>query len=108
MSRTHNELAGITITITPRDINNDPYTPTTVRYRLEDCISGKVLIDWTTITPSTSMDVEIAGNLNAIVDNSLKTPEAKVFTVNTDNGLSTQHFEQYIYYIKNLGYAQVA
>lgn len=106
--RTHNELAGITITITPFDTNGDAYTPTTARYRLDDCQSGNELIDWTAIAvPSTSMQVAIAGSLNAIIDTTLQTPERKIFTVNTDNGLSTQHFEQYRYKVKNLGYAEV-
>ncbi len=109
MSRTHNQLTGITITIEPLDTKGKPYVPTTVRYRLDDCLSGKELIDWTAIAiPSTSMQVDIAGSLNAIVNNALNTPEAKLFTVNTDNGLSTQHFEQYRYNVRNLGYAEVA
>jgi len=108
MSRTHNELAGITITITPFDTSGDPYTPTSARYRLDDCLSGNQLIDWTAIAvPSTSMQVAIAGSFNAIVNNTLNAPEKKVFTVNTDDGLSTQHYEQYFYGVKNLGFAEV-
>jgi len=51
--------------------------------------------------------VDIAGSLNAIVNNLLKTPEKKVFTFNADDGLSTQSYTQYFYKIKNLGFAQV-
>jgi len=109
MSATHNELAAVTVTITPRDNNGDPYTPTTARFRLDDCLSGKELIDWTVIAvPSTSIQVDIAGSFNAIVNNTLQTPEKKVLTFNADNGLSTQSFTQYFYKIKNLGFAQVA
>ncbi len=109
MSATHNERNGVTVTITPRDNNGDPYTPTSARFRLDDCLSGKELVDWTAIAvPSTSMQVDIAGSLNAIVDNTLQTPEKKVLTFNADNGLSTQSYTQYFYKIKNLGFAQVA
>ena len=109
MSATHNELTAVTVTIVPRDINCDPYTPTTARFRVDDCLSGKELIDWTDIVvPLPSMQVEIAGSFNAIVDNTLQTPEKKVLTFNADNGLSTQSFTQYFYKIKNLGFAQIA
>lgn len=108
MSATHNELAGVTVTITPRDNNGDPYTPTTARFRLDDCLSGKELKDWTTIAvPSTSIQVDIAGSLNAIVNDALNAPEEKVLTFNADDGLSTQSYTQYSYKIKNLGFAQV-
>lgn len=110
MSATHDELAAVTVTVTPIDNSNgNPYTPTTARYRLDDCLSGDQLIDWTTIAvPSTSIQIDIAGSLNAIVNNTLNSPEKKVLTFNADNGLSTQSFSQYFYKIKNLGFAQVA
>ncbi len=109
MSATHDELTAVTITVTPRDNNGDPYTPTTARFRLDDCLSGKELIDWTAIAvPSISIQISIAGSLSAIVNNTLNTPEKKVLTFNADNGLSTQSYSQYIYKIKNLGFAQVA
>jgi len=109
MSATHDELAAITVTVTPLDIDKNAYTPTTARYRLDDCLSGNELIDWTTIAvPSTSIQIDIAGSLNAIVDNTLNAPEKKVLTFNADDGLSTQSYTQYFYKIKNLGFAQVA
>ena len=109
MSATHNELTAVTVTITPEETNGDPYTPTTARFRVNDCLSGKELIGWTTIAvPSTSMQVDIAGSFNAIVNDTLQTPEKKVLTFNADNGLSTQTFTEYFYKIKNLGFAQVA
>ena len=109
MSATHDELTAVTITVTPRDNNGDAYTPITARFRLDDCLSGKQLIDWTDIAvPSTSIQVDIAGSFNAIVNGSLNTPEKKVLTFNADNGLSTQSYSQYFYKIKNLGFAQVA
>lgn len=108
MSRIHNELSEVIVTVEPRDTNNNPFTPTTARYRVDDCLTEKELVDWTTIAvPSTSMQIIIPGSINAIIG-SRRTPEPKVLTVNTDKDLSTQHYEEYIYRIKDLKFAQVA
>ncbi len=109
MSRTHNELSEVTVTVNPLDTNCDPYTPTTARYRVDDCKTGRELVGWTSIAvPSTSMQIAIPGTANAIIGTNRTTPESKVVTVNTDKDLSTQHYEEYIYRIKDLGFAQVA
>ena len=109
MSRTINEKTGITVTVRPKDTTGTAYTPTTARYRVDDCRSGKELVAWTTIvTPSTAMPITIPGTANAILNSDRKTPETKVLTVNTDEGLSTQHYEEYKYRVKDLGFAQVA
>ncbi len=109
MSRTHNELSEVVVTATPFDTNGDPYTPTTARYRVDDCKTGRELVAWTTIgSPSTSMQINVPGTANAIIGTNRTTPESKVVTVNTDKDLSTQHYEEYIYRIKDLGFAQVA
>ena len=107
MARIYNELSEVTVTVTPFDTNGDPVTPTTARFRVDDCLTEKELVPWTTIAvPSTSMQISIAGSVNAIIG-SRRTPEPKVLTVNTDKDLSTQHFEEYIYRIKDLKFAQI-
>ncbi len=109
MSRTHNELSEVVVTATPIDTAGDPYTPTTARYRVDDCKTRRQLVDWTTIAvPSTSMQITVPGTANAIIGTNRTTPESKVLTLNTDKDLSTQHYEEYIYRIKDLGFAQVA
>ena len=107
MSRIHNELSQVVVTVKPLDTNNQPYTPTTARYRVDDCRSERVLVGWTTITtPSTSMQIVIPGSANAIIEDR-RNPEPKVLTVNTDKGLATEHNEEYEYLVKNLKFAQV-
>lgn len=108
MGRIYNELSVVTITINPFDTNGDPHTPTTARYRLDDCLTKEQLIDWTDIpTPSTSMQVIIPSVNNAIIGER-RNPEPKVMTVNTDKGLVTEHFGEYIYRIRDLKFAEVA
>jgi len=108
VGKIYNELSEVTVTVEPIDTAGDPYTPTTARYRVDDCLSEDELVAWTTIpTPSTSMQITIPGSVNAIIG-SRRTPEPKVVTVNTDNGLATQTFEEYIYRVKDLKFAQIA
>lgn len=107
MAKIHAELSEVTVTVTPIDVKGDPYTPTTARYRVDDCLTENELVAWTTIdTPSISMQITIPGSVNAIIG-SRRTPEPKVLTVNTDQGLATQHFEEYLYRIKDLRFAEI-
>lgn len=108
MSRIHNELSQVIVTVTPFDSANEPTTPTTARYRIDDCRSEKELVDWTALTPSTSMTITIPGSVNKIINSDRQTPEAKVVTVHIDKDLTTEHFEEYIYRVQDKSFAQVA
>lgn len=99
--RTHNEESRVVVTVEPIDIDGLPYTPITAQYRVDDCRSEEQMVPLTTLTPSTSMEITIPGDVNTIVNDRSKV-ESKVVTVNTDDGLDTQHNEEYLYGIKNL------
>ncbi len=105
MSRTFNELSQVVITASPLDSDGAESTPTTARYRVDDCRTETSLVGWTDLTPSTAMTITIPGSANGIQDNTLNTPEEKVVTVELDDGLTTQHYAQYTYRIKNLPFA---
>jgi hypothetical protein len=108
MGRIYNELSEVTVTVNPFDTNGNAFTPTTARFRVDDCLTEKELIAWTDIAvPSSAMQISIPGSINAIIGDR-RTPEPKIVTVNTDNGLSTQHFEQYTYRVRDLAFAQIA
>ncbi len=107
MSKIYAELSAVIVTVSPKDNDGVAYTPITARYRIDDCRTGKQLVDWTTLTPSTSMTIEIAGSVNAIINSDRRTSEEKVVTLNTDNGLSTQLFSQYTYGVQDLNFAQI-
>jgi len=107
LSKLHNELSEVTVTVTPIDVVGNPYTPVTARYRVDDCRTENELVPWTDIpTPSTSIQITIPGSVNAIIG-SRRTPEPKILTVNTDQGLQTQHFAEYEYRIRDLKFAQI-
>jgi len=105
MSRIYGEKSAVTINVTPKDTTNTAYTPTTARYRVDDCRTQTELVDWTTLTPSTSMEIAIPGTANEIIGNR-NTPEWKIVTVNTDNGLSTDNYAEYKYGVRDLKFAQ--
>jgi len=105
VARIINELSQAVVTATPFDTDGNPYTPVTARYRVDDCTSETVMVNWTTLTPSTSMQITIPGSVNTIV-NDRHRKETKVVTVNTDNGLTTEHNEDYRYDVKNLAFVK--
>lgn len=41
-------------------------TPTTMRYRIDDADRGEAILDWTSLTPGTSVNVVITSAQNAI------------------------------------------
>lgn len=107
MSKTHNELSEVTVTVKPCNAAGVATAPTTASYRIDDCLTRNELVAWTTMTPSTEMTITVPGTVNAIINNDRTTPEKKVVTVEFDKGLSTQHYAEYFYRVKNLGFAQV-
>lgn len=76
-------------------------TPTSVKYRLDCLTSRKEVLDWTTISPSTSASIAITGAQNAIQDD-CNDYERRQITIMTDEGLATQHREIAVYSVENL------
>ena len=107
MSKIHNELSQVIVKAEPEDANGDATTPTTARYRVNDCRTGKELVGWTTLTPSIVMIIVIPGSVNAIINSNRLTPEIKTVTLHLDKDLSTSRFSEYTYQVKNLNFAQV-
>jgi len=105
MSRIHNELSQAIITVKPLNPDNRSYIPVTLRYKINDCLTGDELVPFTSVTPTArEMTITVPGSVNAIINNRLRNPEKKVVTINTDNGLATEHYSEYIYRVKNLSF----
>lgn len=96
-----NELSRAIITVRPLDRNSAAFTPGTARYRLDDFKSREAIIAWTSLTPAKSMTITIPAASNNIRNTSLAR-EKKVLTVETDEGTSSAHVEEYFYWVKNL------
>ena len=63
---TVNELNSLTVTATFLDINDNPYIPQGLSWRLWDDTNKMMLQDWQTLTPDFSVQWEIPGALNTI------------------------------------------
>ena len=68
MSRIHNELSQVIITIKPLNPQNQSYIPITLPYKINDCLTGNELVAWTSVTPTTrEMTITIPGAVNSII-----------------------------------------
>ena len=99
--RTHNELSQVTVTFSAFDEQGQSYVPNTASYKLTDCKTEDLLIDWTSVPPEKTMTIVIPGSANAILSDHRRT-EVKVVTVRTNEGQSGQHYAEYEYRIENL------
>jgi len=82
------EGSAFTATAYFRD-NDTALAPTTASYRVDCLTTGKVLTDWTTLTPAASIAISITPTENAIQDDSNRT-EKKQITVSADPDTTTQ------------------
>jgi hypothetical protein len=64
-------------------------TPTSVRYRVDCLTTGRQIINWTEVSPASSVTITIPGTSNEIVDSS-NNLEVRQIHVIADYGLSTQ------------------
>ncbi len=107
MARTVQERSTNTITARAKSKDGALFTPTTVRYRLDDLDTKRELIAWTSVTPASAVAITIPGAKNAMIKTNRKR-ERKVLTVQFDQGLDSEVNSEYIYWVKNLHFAQVA
>lgn len=89
------------VTFTFRDEDGNLITPSTVEWRLDDLTNDANIVDWTVITPDTSVSVQCTGAHNSISAES-KQYELREVSVRIDNGLATQAYKSKRYKVKNL------
>lgn len=61
-----NEGEAFRVTLRPLSADLAATTPTTMRYRLDDVNQGSAILDWTSLTPGTAVNVVITSAQNAI------------------------------------------
>jgi hypothetical protein len=75
--------------------------PTSVEYRV-DCLStARQILDWTTITPATSVEIQLTPAQNAIL-NPANSVEKKLVTVRAQYGAGEAQTDQFEYVVRNL------
>jgi hypothetical protein len=61
-----NEGEAIRLTVRPLTADLAATTPTTMRYRIDDLDQGNAVLDWTSLTPGTSVNVVLTSAQNAL------------------------------------------
>jgi hypothetical protein len=95
-----NEASTCWLTAAFTDKAGDPVQPTTVDYRIDS--DGTEVLDWTSATPGTSVEIEITSTQNAMVS-STAVLEDRTVTVKAGFGGADYSYEEYRYLVKNLG-----
>ncbi len=76
-------------------------TPTTIRYRIDDLRSAKVIRAWTTVSAAPNVSITISASDNEIQDDDTRF-ERRQIIVQADNGLSTQVLGKAVWRVTNL------
>ncbi len=63
---TINEGEALKVTVRPLSADLAATTPTSMRYRIDDVIQGNAVLDWTTLTPGTSVSFIVTSARNAM------------------------------------------
>lgn len=76
-----NEASTVLIPLTHLDEDNATFTPSTLKYRIDDLTNNRQVLDWTTVsTPSTTNTLTITSTQNALYNRS-KPRELRQLTV---------------------------
>lgn len=89
-----NEGEAFRVTLRPLSADLAATTPTTMRYRIDDLVQGNAVLDWTSLTPATSVNVVITGTQNAI-RNALCTERRQIVFEATDSDGSLRRTFEY-------------
>lgn len=95
----------LTVTMTFRDEDNVVYTPSTVRYRIKDLTNNRVVLDWTSVTPDSTVDIVITPSLNDIYDTDTRNRrrfEERSVVVQADYGTDSQFVDEFLYRVINI------
>lgn len=98
-----NENSTFTLTARFWDDSADAWaatTPTTIRYRVDCATTGRVMLDWTSVTAASEISLTI--NVNSI-NEPHHVREWRQVTVEADHGLSTQYLDTFTYSVENIG-----
>lgn len=96
-----NESSRQMFTASFQDETRALFTPTSIRYRLDDLKTKTNLIAWTTVMPATTVDITIPATANGIISNRNR-HETKVLTVQSDYGTANQLSQDIAYEVRNM------
>jgi len=77
-------------------------SPTTARYLIRDISNDRLVRDWTSLSPASTIDISVTASDNEIQQSTRKRFERRVVTVQADEGTATQRTDEIEYWIRNL------
>jgi L-rhamnose isomerase len=81
--------------------NGAASTPTNVYYRIDNLTTCKVVADWTSVSPASSVSIPVTASQNKI-DDECNPREILQLTVDSDHDLSTQVREIAVWEVENV------
>ncbi len=96
-----NEQTTLFLTISFFDQDNLPVVPDSATYRIDDVLSGTVILADTALTLASVVEVIITQAQNAIIA-SVNPVETRIVTVEYNYGGSYHGTDEYRYYVKSL------
>lgn len=86
---------GTTLRVTVRPMNSDlaAATPSSMRYRVQDLIQGATVLDWTSLTPSTAVNVTVTAAQNALRNGLCRERRQLVVEATDADGLIRRSFD---------------
>jgi hypothetical protein len=99
--KTYNEGQSFTATFKFFDSAYVASSPLTLRYRIDDLTNRIMIRDWTVVSPSQTVDIEVTPDDNEI-QNSGNARERKQMVVQTNYETDTQSVQSIDWFIENL------
>jgi hypothetical protein len=87
------EGSAFRVTLRPMSEDLAAIIPTSMRYRIDDVNQGSTILDWTSLTPATSVNVVITGAQNAIRNNLCTERRQIVFEASDSDGAIRRTFD---------------
>jgi hypothetical protein len=98
--KTVKERTKFTVTVKLRS-GTTPTAPDTLAYRVDCRTTKKEILDWTSVTPGTSVSVTVLPAWNQILD-ATNLIEQKAITFSANRGTDDEVNDTYIWEVKNL------
>lgn len=102
MKATVNEDSAVRTRWTFSDFDNQLTTPLEVRYSVVDKRTGKVLIDWTTVTPANPLTIIVSAVAQEIQNRGLSTEDREMVVQTDYNDALTRQSYKKRYVVRNL------
>ena len=87
--KTFEEGTAVTVTATFRTTSGGSFTPTTVHYALRNETANASIVDWTSVTPASSVEISISATYISLNDQT-NNKETFEVTIVADKDTSTQ------------------